>query len=113
MSSQPPTPEITLYFLGASRAIRIAWLLEELSLPYELVDAPRASNGLASEEFKAKIPTKMGKSPARSDGKGDDKVVVQESSAIAEYVSLSPSVVSCISSRVLGPSRSKDGGNEH
>ncbi|KAI1625326.1 glutathione S-transferase [Exophiala viscosa] len=75
-------PEITLYFLGASRAIRIAWLLEELSLPYELVSSPRASNGLAPPEFKAKIPTKLGKSPVIKDG----NIVIQESAAIAEYI---------------------------
>ena len=73
-------PDITLYFLGASRAIRIAWLLEELALPYELVSSPRAPNGLAPDEFKAKIPTKMGKSPVIKDG----EIVVQESSAIVE-----------------------------
>lgn len=73
-------PDITLYFLGASRAIRIAWLLEELSLPYTLVSSPRASNGLAAPEFKAKIPTKLGKSPAIKDG----DIVIQESGAIAE-----------------------------
>lgn len=75
-----PTPDITLYFLGASRAIRIAWLLEELALPYTLEASPRAANGLAPPEFKAKIPTSLGKSPAIKDG----DVVVQESSAIAE-----------------------------
>ncbi|KAJ9494905.1 hypothetical protein H2202_009610 [Exophiala xenobiotica] len=75
--------DITLYFLGASRAIRIAWLLEELSLPYKLVSSPRASNGLAPPEFKAKIPTKLGKSPVIQDG---NSIVIQESSAIAEYV---------------------------
>ena len=78
----PHDPDITLYFLGASRAIRIAWLLEELSLPYRLVSSPRASNGLAPPEFKAKIPTKLGKSPVIQDG----NIVIQESSAIAEYV---------------------------
>jgi len=72
--------DITLYFLGASRAIRIAWLLEELSLPYELVSSPRAPNGLAPPEFKAKIPTKLGKSPVIKDG----NIVIQESAAIAE-----------------------------
>ena len=76
------SPNITLFFLGASRAIRIAWLLEELSLPYELVAAPRGPNGLATPEFKQKIPTRMGKSPAIKDG----EVVVQESGAIVEYV---------------------------
>jgi glutathione S-transferase len=78
----PPTPDITLYFLGASRAIRIAWLLESLDLSYNLISAPRAPNGLAPPEFAAKIPTKMGKSPVVQDG----EIVVQESSAIIEYV---------------------------
>ena len=78
----PQSPDITLYFLGASRAIRIAWLLEELSLPYTLVSSPRASNGLAPPEFKEKIPTKLGKSPAIQDG----DIVIHESSAIAEYL---------------------------
>ncbi|KIW99208.1 uncharacterized protein Z519_00871 [Cladophialophora bantiana CBS 173.52] len=82
MSRQTPAPDITLFFLGASRAIRIAWLLEELNLPYRLVSSPRAANGLAPEEFKAQIPTRLGKSPVIRDG----DLVVQESAAIAEYV---------------------------
>ncbi|OQU94663.1 Glutathione S-transferase, domain-containing protein [Cladophialophora immunda] len=82
MSRQAQNPDITLFFLGASRAIRIAWLLEELNLPYQLVSSPRASNGLAPEEFKAQIPTRMGKSPVVTDG----DLVVQESAAIAEYL---------------------------
>ncbi|KIW80140.1 hypothetical protein Z517_06755 [Fonsecaea pedrosoi CBS 271.37] len=82
MSDHTPTPEITLFFLGASRAIRIAWLLEELNLPYHLVSSPRASNGLAPDEFKSQIPTRMGKSPVIRDG----DLVVQESAAIVEYL---------------------------
>ncbi|KIX98445.1 uncharacterized protein Z520_05746 [Fonsecaea multimorphosa CBS 102226] len=82
MSCQTRKPDITLFFLGASRAIRIAWLLEELNLPYQLVSSPRAPNGLAPEEFKAQIPTRMGKSPVIKDG----DLVVQESAAIAEYL---------------------------
>jgi len=73
-------PDITLYFLGSSRAIRIAWLLEELNLPYNLVSSPRASNGLAPPEFKANIPTALGKSPTIKDG----DIVLQESGAIVE-----------------------------
>ena len=34
-------PQITLYFHQASRSIRIAWLLEELGLDYELKLADR------------------------------------------------------------------------
>lgn len=95
MSSSIPSTatDITLFFLGASRAIRIAWLLEELGLPYKVVSSPRAPNGLAPPEFKRQIPTALGKSPVIKDG---EDVVVQESSAIAEYVSppsLFPSLV--------------------
>ncbi|KAI1029996.1 hypothetical protein LB504_010405 [Fusarium proliferatum] len=58
MSSKQPY--MTLYFLNASRAIRIAWLLEELDISYKLVTSPRAANGLALLESKAKIPTRLG-----------------------------------------------------
>ncbi|RBQ69733.1 hypothetical protein FVER14953_07652 [Fusarium verticillioides] len=75
-------PDITLYFLDASRAIRIAWLLEELDIPYKLVTSPRAANGLAPPEFKAKIPTRSGSSPVIQDG----DLVIQESGAILEYL---------------------------
>lgn len=61
MSSKQPY--MTLYFLNASRAIRIAWLLEELDISYKLVTSPRAANGLALPESKAKIPTRLGTSP--------------------------------------------------
>ncbi|KAK9771487.1 putative Glutathione S-transferase [Seiridium cardinale] len=74
--------DITLYFLGASRAIRVAWLLEELNLPYSLVSANRAPNGLAPPEFKAKIPAPLKKSPTIKDG----PIVVQESGAIIDYI---------------------------
>ncbi|KAF5604325.1 GTT1-glutathione S-transferase [Fusarium pseudocircinatum] len=80
MSSKKP--DITLYFLNASRAIRIAWLLEELDVSYKLVTSPRAANGLAPPEFKAKIPTRLGSSPVIQDG----ALVIQESGAILEYL---------------------------
>jgi len=35
------SPNIALHFLQASPSIRIAWLLEELSLPYTSVFFPR------------------------------------------------------------------------
>lgn len=74
------TPDLTLYFLGASRSIRIAWLLEELKVQYNLVAAKRAPNGLAPPEYKKKIPNALGKSPTIQDG----SVVVTESGAIIE-----------------------------
>ena len=75
-----PTPDITFYFLQASRAIRTAWLLEELELPYKLEYAPRAPSGLAPDDFKAKIGTVIGKSPTIKDG----GLIIQESVAISE-----------------------------
>ncbi|CVK96694.1 related to GTT1-glutathione S-transferase [Fusarium mangiferae] len=75
-------PDITLYFLNASRAIRIAWLLEELDISYTLVTSPKAANGLARLEFKAKIPGRLGTSPTIQDG----DLVIQESGAILEYL---------------------------
>lgn len=75
-------PQITLWFLNASRAVRIAWMLEALKLPYELVRAERASNGLAPPEFRQKIPGALQKSPTIQDG----DLVLQESCAIIEYL---------------------------
>ena len=75
-----PEPDITFYFLGGSRAIRVAWLLEELNLPYKLISSPRATNGLAPPEFKKKIGTNIGKSPTII----DHGIVIQESGAITE-----------------------------
>ncbi|ETS87244.1 hypothetical protein PFICI_01072 [Pestalotiopsis fici W106-1] len=71
---------ITVYFLGASRAIRATWLLEELGLPYNLVSEDRAANRLASPEVQAKIPAPLKKSPTIKDG----DTVVQESGAIMD-----------------------------
>ena len=72
---------ITLYFLQASRAIRIAWLLEELGLgDYKLEFSGREANRLPPPEFTAKIPAPLGKSPTIKDG----DLVVFESGAITE-----------------------------
>lgn len=75
-------PDITLYFLNSSRAIRVAWLLEELNLPYNLISADRAPNGLSPPDFKSQIPNALGKSPTIKDG----QVVITESGAILEYL---------------------------
>ena len=72
---------VTLYFLQSSRAIRIAWLLEELSLDYELVYSERdPSTALAPAEFARKIGTPLGKSPTIKHG----DLVLSESGAISE-----------------------------
>lgn len=75
-------PQITLWFLNASRAARVAWMLEALQLPYNLVRSERASNGLAPPEFREKIPGSLRKSPTIQDG----DLVLQESGAIIEYL---------------------------
>ncbi|KAL1884008.1 hypothetical protein Daus18300_000117 [Diaporthe australafricana] len=83
--SPTKNPDITLFFLNASRAIRIAFLLEALNLPYKLVTADRAPNGLAPPDFKAQIRAAgqpLGKSPTMKDG----GLVVTESGSITEYM---------------------------
>lgn len=82
VQSNMSDPDLTLYFLNSSRAIRVAWLLEELELPYKAICADRALNGLAPPEFKSKIPNALGKSPTIEDG----SLAVTESGAILEYL---------------------------
>lgn len=72
---------ITLFQLPNSRAIRIAWLLEELNLPYTIITGFRTPNGNASHSFKAQVGG-LGKSPTIYDG----DIVVQESGAIVDYL---------------------------
>ena len=80
-------PDITVYFLGASRAIRIPWLLEELNVPYKLEVSQRNPAGVGPQEFKDKIPAPLKKSPTilvkRGANDGSD-LVVQESGAVVE-----------------------------
>lgn len=74
-------PDLTLYFLQASRSIRIAWLLEELGLDYKLECYDREDTGLAPAEFKKSSGTLLGKAPVLKDG----HLTLQESGAITEY----------------------------
>ena len=75
-------PDITLYFLQASRSIRIAWLLEELGLDYKLEGWDREDTGFAPAGFKETCGTQLGKAPVLKDG----SLILQESGAITEYV---------------------------
>ena len=75
-------PDITLFFLQASRSIRVAWLLEELGLDYKLIASSLESSGLAPAEFKQLCGTHLGKAPVLKDG----SLTIQESGAITEYV---------------------------
>ncbi|KAK7180162.1 hypothetical protein PSPO01_13821 [Paraphaeosphaeria sporulosa] len=84
-------PPITLWFLQASRSIRIAWLLEELGLDYEIRFADRmrtcfitlpvprptipdgadmddTANMKAPNDFKASSGNPLGKFPSLKDG---------------------------------------------
>jgi len=80
MSSNTP---LTLYFLQASRSIRIAWLLEELSVPYVSKFYPRENNK-APASFKEESRNALGKAPSIRDG----GLVINESGAITEFVPL-------------------------
>ena len=73
---------ITLYFLQSSRAIRIAWLLEELALPYKVVFFDREPDLSAPPSFITASDGKMGKSPVLLDG----SLVLEESGAITQYL---------------------------
>jgi glutathione S-transferase len=72
---------IVVHHLNESRSQRILWLLEELSLPYEIKKYQRdAQTRLAPAELKAIHP--LGKSPVIT----DDGRVVAESGAIVDYI---------------------------
>jgi glutathione S-transferase len=69
---------LTLYFAPRTRSVRIAWLLEELGLPYEL--AREEFTPPSRDFFSQKTP--LGKFPTLIDG----EVVMCESGAITEYI---------------------------
>jgi len=69
---------LTLYFAPQTRAVRIAWLLEELALPYRLERVeflPPAKAFFAQRTPTGKLPTLV-----------DGDVAICESGAILEYV---------------------------
>ena len=69
-----------LYFAPKSRAVRIAWLLEELGLEYELEYFKVGDKILRSAEYKKIHP--MGRIPVLEDG----KITIYESGAILQYI---------------------------
>jgi glutathione S-transferase len=72
---------ITIHHLNESRSQRILWLLEELSLPYDIKFYARdATTRLAPLELKAVHP--LGKSPVLTDEHG----TIIESGAIIDHV---------------------------
>lgn len=72
---------LKLYFAPRSRAIRVAWLLEEMGLDYELVTYALGDPAMRSPEYRADIHP-MGRVPVLVDG----EVQIMESGAILEYL---------------------------
>ncbi|WP_299626297.1 glutathione S-transferase family protein [uncultured Tateyamaria sp.] len=71
---------LKLYFAPRSRALRVAWLLEELELDYDLVRYDLGDPAMRTPEFRAIHP--MGRVPVLEDG----DVRIMESGAILEYL---------------------------
>lgn len=72
---------ITLHLLENSRALRIAWLLEELELDYEIVTYRRDRSSSAAPEALRRIHP-LGKSPVVTDG----DITIAESGAIVHHL---------------------------
>jgi len=71
---------ITVHHLENSRSHRVLWLLEELSVPYQIKRYQREKTLLAPDSLKKVHP--LGKSPVLTDGNR----VIAESGAILEYL---------------------------
>ena len=69
-----------LYFAPNSRAVRIAWLLEELGLDYEIEKYTVGDRALRTPEYYKIHP--MGRIPVLEDG----DVRIYESGAIVQYL---------------------------
>ena len=71
---------LKLYFAPKSRALRVAWLLEEMGLEYELKSFDLGDPAMRAPEYRAIHP--MGRVPALE----DNDVTLLESGAIVEYL---------------------------
>ena len=69
-----------LYFARQTRAIRVAWLLEEMGLPYEIEMLKLGGQDMRGNDYRAIHP--MGRVPVLEDG----DVRIFESGAIIEYL---------------------------
>ncbi len=72
---------IKLHHLNKSRSKRIIWLLEELSVEYEVVPYQRDSNTQRAPDS-LKVINPLGKSPVIQDG----ELILSESGAIIDYL---------------------------
>lgn len=71
---------LKLYFAPKSRAVRVAWLLEEMGLAYELERFALGDPAMRAPEYRSIHP--MGRVPVLEDG----DVRIMESGAILEYL---------------------------
>lgn len=71
---------LKLHYAPNSRAVRTAWLLEELELPYELNAMAFHPKDLKSDDHRARHP--LGRVPVLEDG----DISIFESGAICEYI---------------------------
>ena len=71
---------LRLHFTPTSRAVRVAWLLEELGLEYELNAMRFHPQDLKSDEHRARHP--LGRVPVLDDG----DIRIWESGAIIDYI---------------------------
>jgi glutathione S-transferase len=71
---------ITLYHVPRSRSVRSLWLLNELGVPFKVVEMPFSMQALRSPDYLAISPA--GRAPCID----VDGVVVIESGAIAQYL---------------------------
>jgi glutathione S-transferase len=69
-----------LYYAQNSRAVRVAWLLEELGLDYEIEKFDLGSRNMRAPEYLSVHP--MGRVPALKDG----ETTIFESGAIVQYI---------------------------
>ncbi|KAH6639058.1 glutathione S-transferase [Boeremia exigua] len=78
------TPNLTVHHLQIGQGERVPWLLEELNIPYKLVNYKR-SPLLSPDELKAKHP--LGASPVLEDHTDpSNPITLAESGAIVEYI---------------------------
>ena len=73
-----------LYHSRFARSVRVRWLLEEMGLPYELIQVPNRPDFLLSDDYLAINPA--GKIPAID----DDGLKLFESAAIMQYLLAKP-----------------------
>ena len=69
-----------LHYAQNSRAVRVAWLLEELNLPYKIKKYKLGDKEMREESYKKLNP--LGRVPTLE----DDELIISESGAIIQYI---------------------------